>query len=161
MELGFHVRGCRNDTNISLLIAVLFEPFIFHSEIPPSVHVTRDTTTYQPCAALSHCTRDVSFSHSTYRNSANRYREFIFRKRNFWCADLRTETRCITLNYLFSINTFNRHEKYRVIKKFMCTWWLQYRKLQVMFKAPPPPKKKSPQDIHWHAELCSRRPCSV
>jgi hypothetical protein len=26
---------------------------------------------------------------------------------------------------------------YRVIKKSLCTWWLQYRKLQVMFKASP------------------------
>jgi hypothetical protein len=26
---------------------------------------------------------------------------------------------------------------YRVIKKFLCTWWLQYRKLQVMFKVSP------------------------
>jgi hypothetical protein len=25
---------------------------------------------------------------------------------------------------------------YRVIKKCLCTWWLQYRKLQVMFKVP-------------------------
>jgi hypothetical protein len=27
--------------------------------------------------------------------------------------------------------------KYRVIKKSLCTWWLQYRKLQVMFKVSP------------------------
>ena len=26
---------------------------------------------------------------------------------------------------------------YRVIKKCLCTWWLQYRKLQVMFKVSP------------------------
>jgi hypothetical protein len=26
---------------------------------------------------------------------------------------------------------------YRVIKKSLCTWWLQYRKLQVMFKVSP------------------------
>jgi hypothetical protein len=26
---------------------------------------------------------------------------------------------------------------YRVIKKSVCTWWLQYRKLQVMFKVSP------------------------
>jgi hypothetical protein len=26
---------------------------------------------------------------------------------------------------------------YRVIKKSVCTWWLQYRKLQVMFKESP------------------------
>jgi len=26
---------------------------------------------------------------------------------------------------------------YRVIKKSPCTWWLQYRKLQVVFKVPP------------------------
>jgi hypothetical protein len=26
---------------------------------------------------------------------------------------------------------------YRMIKKSACTWWLQYRKLQVMFKVPP------------------------
>jgi hypothetical protein len=26
---------------------------------------------------------------------------------------------------------------YRVIKKFLCTWWLQYRKLEVMFKVSP------------------------
>jgi hypothetical protein len=26
---------------------------------------------------------------------------------------------------------------YRVIKKYLCTWWLQYRKLQVMFKVSP------------------------
>jgi hypothetical protein len=28
-------------------------------------------------------------------------------------------------------------KKYRVIKKSPCTWWLQHRKLQVMFKVPP------------------------
>ena len=112
MELDFHVRGCRNDTNISLLIAVLFETFIFHSEIPASVHVTLNTTTHQPCAALSHYTQDVSFSYSTSRNSANRYRYFILRNGNFWCADLRRETGCFTLNYLFFFNTFNRHYKY-------------------------------------------------
>jgi hypothetical protein len=94
MKLGFHVRGCRNDTNTSLLIAVLFEPFIFHSEIPASVHVTLNTTTHQPCAALSQCTQDVSFSYSMSRNSANRDRDFMFRKPNFWCADLCRETGC-------------------------------------------------------------------
>jgi hypothetical protein len=26
---------------------------------------------------------------------------------------------------------------YRVIKKSLCTWWLQYRKLQVMFEVSP------------------------
>jgi hypothetical protein len=32
----------------------------------------------------------------------------------------------------------NKYEyKYRVIKKSVCTWRLQYRKLQVMFKASP------------------------
>jgi hypothetical protein len=28
-------------------------------------------------------------------------------------------------------------ETYKVIKKSLCTWWLQYRKLQVMFKVSP------------------------
>jgi len=28
-------------------------------------------------------------------------------------------------------------EWYRVIKKFLCTWWLQYRKLQVVFRVSP------------------------
>jgi hypothetical protein len=28
-------------------------------------------------------------------------------------------------------------KKYRVIEKCLCTWWLQYKKLQVMFKASP------------------------
>jgi hypothetical protein len=36
--------------------------------------------------------------------------------------------------------------KYRVIKKSLCTWLLQYRKLQVMFKVSP---HQSP-DIYWH-----------
>jgi hypothetical protein len=27
--------------------------------------------------------------------------------------------------------------KYRVIKKSLCTWWLQYRKVQVLFKISP------------------------
>ena len=27
--------------------------------------------------------------------------------------------------------------KYRVVKKSLCTWWLQYRKLQVMFRVSP------------------------
>ena len=31
---------------------------------------------------------------------------------NFWCAGSCKETRCITLNCLFSFNTFNRHDKY-------------------------------------------------
>jgi hypothetical protein len=44
---------------------------------------------------------------------------------------------------------------YKVIKKSLCTWWLQYRKLQVMFSVP-----RQSLDIYWHAELCSRRPCS-
>jgi hypothetical protein len=28
-------------------------------------------------------------------------------------------------------------DKYKVIKKSLCAWWLQYRKLQVIFKASP------------------------
>jgi hypothetical protein len=28
-------------------------------------------------------------------------------------------------------------KKYRVIKKSLCTWWLQYIKLQAMFKVSP------------------------
>jgi len=27
-----------------------------------------------------------------------------------------------------------RETSYRVVRKSLCTWWLQYRKLQVMFK---------------------------
>jgi hypothetical protein len=30
-----------------------------------------------------------------------------------------------------------KQSKYRVIKKYLCTWWLQYRKLQVKFKVSP------------------------
>jgi hypothetical protein len=30
-----------------------------------------------------------------------------------------------------------KNGSYRVIKKSLCTWWLQYRKLQVMFKVSP------------------------
>jgi hypothetical protein len=30
-----------------------------------------------------------------------------------------------------------RTEYYRAIKKYLCTWWLQYRKLQVMLKVSP------------------------
>jgi hypothetical protein len=48
-------------------------------------------------------------------------------------------------------STFNKKLYiYRVIKKSLCTWWLQYRKLQVMFSVP----RQSPH-IHWHTELCS------
>jgi hypothetical protein len=31
----------------------------------------------------------------------------------------------------------NVYSKYRVIKKFLCTWWLQDRKLHVLFKVSP------------------------
>ena len=54
-------------------------------------------------------------------------------------------------------NILQHESKYRVIKMSLCTWWLQYRKLQVMFKLSP---NQSP-DIFWHAELYSWRPCSV
>jgi hypothetical protein len=36
------------------------------------------------------------------------------------------DTHCLHCHSCFRI--------YRVIKKSLCTWWLQYRKLQVMFK---------------------------
>jgi len=42
-------------------------------------------------------------------------------------------------------------------KSLLCTWWLQYSTLQAMFKVS---HRQSP-DIYWHAELCSRWPCSV
>jgi hypothetical protein len=44
-----------------------------------------------------------------------------------------------------------------LIETCLCSWWLQYRNLQVIFKMSP---RQSP-DIYWHAELCSRRLCSV
>ena len=34
-------------------------------------------------------------------------------------------------------NNIRETSRYRVIKKSLCTWWLQYRKLQVMFKVSP------------------------
>ena len=37
--------------------------------------------------------------------------------------------------YIFCITLI-----YRAIKKSLCTWWLKYRKLQVMFKLSPPPQ---------------------
>jgi hypothetical protein len=43
-----------------------------------------------------------------------------------------------------------------VNKKSLCTWWLEHRKLQVMFSVP----RQSP-DIYCPPELSSRRPCSV
>jgi hypothetical protein len=46
--------------------------------------------------------------------------------------------------------------QYRVIKKSPCTWWLQFRKLQPMFKVSP---CQSP-GIYWHSEQCTLRPCS-
>jgi hypothetical protein len=42
---------------------------------------------------------------------------------------------------------------YRMIKKSLCIWWLQSRKLQVMFTVP----RQSP-DIYWHADLYIQRP---
>jgi hypothetical protein len=36
--------------------------------------------------------------------------------------------------HVFRTETF---ALYRVIKKSLCTWWLQYRKIQVMFKVSP------------------------
>jgi hypothetical protein len=42
----------------------------------------------------------------------------------------------VLLNDRSKANCFT-YEKYRVIKKSLCTWWLEYRKLQVMFKVSP------------------------
>jgi hypothetical protein len=39
-----------------------------------------------------------------------------------------------TANVFLARKKFQIDTKYRVIKKSLCTWWLQYRKLQVMFK---------------------------
>ena len=44
-------------------------------------------------------------------------------------------TNCFRTKMVSSYNS----TKYRVIKKSLCTWWLQYRKLQVMFKVSHPP----------------------
>jgi hypothetical protein len=40
--------------------------------------------------------------------------------------------------YTSRVSTSSRQLKFlhKVIKKSLCTWWLQYRKLQVMFKVP-------------------------
>jgi hypothetical protein len=65
--------------------------------------------------------------------------------------------RCWNVSALFCISSHNAVRSDRVIKKSLCTWWLQYRKLQVMFKVSP---RQSP-DIYWHTKLCSRTPCSV
>jgi hypothetical protein len=37
---------------------------------------------------------------------------------------------------------------HRVIKKFLCTWWLQYRKLKVMFKVSPASLQTFIVDLH-------------
>jgi hypothetical protein len=39
--------------------------------------------------------------------------------------------------HLKGSNSLQVTSLYRVIKKSLCTWWLQYRKLQVMFKVSP------------------------
>jgi len=41
----------------------------------------------------------------------------------------------LQVEFLIYLSDFNKTlRRYRVIKKSLCTWWLQYRKLQVMFK---------------------------
>jgi hypothetical protein len=37
----------------------------------------------------------------------------------------------------FKFKNYFYHESYRVIKQSLYTWWLQYRKIQVMFKVSP------------------------
>jgi hypothetical protein len=37
----------------------------------------------------------------------------------------------------FTFICYHVNDIYRVIKKSLCTWWLQYRKIQVMFKVSP------------------------
>jgi hypothetical protein len=47
--------------------------------------------------------------------------------------------------------------KYRIIKKFLCTWWLQYRKLQVMFKVSPASlqvQSDSKKGNSWKIQIC-------
>jgi hypothetical protein len=54
----------------------------------------------------------------------------------------------VYLEQLLRHKMFKVSYMYTVIKKSLCTWWLQYRKLQVMFSVPC-----QFADIYWHAEL--------
>jgi hypothetical protein len=81
----------------------------------------------------------------------------LTKKRNIYYTALHlsvTDSRlnwtvCLVRNIPYSLQFFStefqlRHPHcvqwtliYRVIKKSLCTWWLQYRKLQVMFRVSP------------------------
>jgi len=46
-----------------------------------------------------------------------------------------TYIQSLMFTYIITHKVLKKRELlYRVIKKSLCTWWLQYRKLQVMFK---------------------------
>jgi hypothetical protein len=59
------------------------------------------------------------------------------------CRIYKTYVTFVKINLIVHLRLIRR--MYRVIKKSVCTWWLQYRKLQVMFSVP-----RQPPDFYWH-----------
>jgi hypothetical protein len=59
------------------------------------------------------------------QKSLNKFFPFLYWFLDWWFLRLKVEI-CCTMRWI-----------YRMIKKSLCTWWLQYRKLQVMFKLSP------------------------
>jgi hypothetical protein len=59
------------------------------------------------------------------------------REINIWLeASFHMQKFCVHIMWIVSGNP--KGKTYRVIKKSLCTWWLQYRKLQVIFKVSSP-----------------------